>query len=84
MSEMKKKNKTEQDEEALKRLEAIIRSLNAEKKLLGQRLTDANVNALEGRTGDMASGEGKVIEKFFHMPNTGIVFSSQELTPALK
>ena len=28
--------------------------------------------------------EGKVIEKFFHMPDTGMVFSSQELTPALK
>ena len=74
----------EVDDEALKRLEAIIRSLEAEKNLLSKRLVDANTTNLGGMHGEGGDGEGKVIEKFFHMPNTGFVWSTQELTAALK
>jgi len=45
---------------------------------------DANTQNLDGRAGGMGDNEGKVIEKYFHMPDTGLVFSSQELTPAFK
>ena len=67
----------------MNRLEAIIRSLEAEKNLLNKRLMDANTNNLDKVGGEVALAEGKVIERFFHMPDTGLVWSSQELTPAL-
>ena len=67
------------------RLTSIIRSLEAEKNLLGKRLNEANTQNLDGRAGGLGGdNEGKVIEKYFHMPDTGLVWSSQELTPALK
>ena len=92
MSQMEKK-KNEDDsgdesdinDEAMARLQAIIRSLEAEKNLLNKRLTDANYSNLDRMTAD-ENGlvAGKVIERYFHMPDTGLVWSSQELTPALK
>lgn len=92
MSQMEKK-KNEDDsgdesdinDEAMARLQAIIRSLEAEKNLLNKRLTDANSSNLDRMTAD-ENGlvAGKVIERYFHMPDTGLVWSSQELTPALK
>lgn len=73
------------NDEAMARLQAIIRSLEAEKNLLNKRLTDANSSNLDRMTADGYGLEaGKVIEKYFHMPDTGLVWSSQELTPALK
>ena len=59
--------------------------MEAEKNLLNKRLTDANSSNLDRMTAD-ENGlvAGKVIERYFHMPDTGLVWSSQELTPALK
>lgn len=84
MSELKSNQLIDLDEVAMKRLEAIIRSLEAEKKLLSNRLTDANTNNLNRTMGGIGDAEGKVIEKYFFMPDTGLICSSQELTGTLK
>ena len=68
----------------MERLNAIIRSLEAEKNLLNKRLMDANTNNLDRMGSEAAIAEGKVIERYFHMPTSGLIWSSQELTPALK
>ena len=84
MSKMEKK-KNEDDsgddsdinDEAMARLQAIIRSLEAEKNLLNKRLTDANSSNLERMVSDEnGMAAGKVIERYFHMRATGLVWSS--------
>ena len=72
----KKEEPEELDPNVLRRLEAIIRSLEAEKNLLSKRLVDTNTTNLGGMYNEGGDIEGKVIEKFFHIPGTGYVWST--------